>query len=985
MRKFGSLCRGLGLLVGLFTSQALFAQLVEDFESVAPGQLVNSFPAQGISLGNSLLGVRCDVDPGVREGSNCLSARSGNTAVRTLGDSEFTRDPFRFNFAALQDEVRAYVRLDAPASFDGTEMRVSIGAVDESGVIFKSRFITFTHDFDGGQWHELVITENIPLPPLVSGQKIAGVVIWGQQNDGSLPTADEAVNDLLLDDLVFDRTGELPEDTVAPEIVEFSVPANTFLPSASPDVRVEEMGPVAVARLDTVRIRVEHETDVLVSDFSENPLCGSPAGPCPALEFQASDNLSIALDPELAGLFELTLQACDVSANCSEATVFVRYLPPSELPEVRSWWMEINQGLQTLSGVVQPAQLGIASYPTAAGPFIPNRDTLVRYYLVATDEPRSNYTERLYVKVWREDGSVRSYSLDPNAVPETVQVMVDPGDTPGRQQLAWSHRPDVNATLNFVIPSEWLADADMFSVRLGQFNSQGEPVTGEMQVSLAAPTTLGLVPVLLNSRRFVTPATADVVQQSKILRSSFPVSGDILYPNPTLGRWSSRSDTINPHFAREIDYPDRRSVDCGKVLSWTRSVFAGDLATYRSTLADTPNVTLVAGLLGDGLEGCAGMAYRPGEVSVSEIKADRGLTVDHEIMHNLGSRHASDNHGESNGGSFEPWPYPHGHMSPDGISNFGVLMDQVGFESLSGQWNVFIIDPCRVTPLGDLAQRIPTCALPADNRVDMHDFMSYAPIPTWTQGIPSGSKTFAWMSDITWDRAWQAMRDGARAKQRGPSVKTPGSDPVALIVAGTIEPDGNILTLERLLRQTLPQDALTQAAGDYFLRVYDQADTLLVEHAFIAEVLDDGNQHFWVAIADQPAADRVEVIAPGDEVLGSTAGSANPPTVNLVSPMAGLVGPGPILISWEASDPDGDELSFLVQISPDNGASWLGLALTEPGDATSVTVPAAGLIPTDTARVRVIASDGFHTATDESAQPFTLRVPGHLFANGFEG
>jgi len=64
-----------------------------------------------------------------------------------------------------------------------------------------------------------------------------------------------------------------------------------------------------------------------------------------------------------------------------------------------------------------------------------------------------------------------------------------------------------------------------------------------------------------------------------------------------------------------------------------------------------------------------------------------------------------------------------------------------------------------------------------------------------------------------------------------------------------------------------------------------------------------------------------------------------------------------ITVTWTGADADGDPLTYMLQYSSDNGATWE--ALTADLTATSYNVPRRLLRRTSAGRVRVIASDGF--------------------------
>src|SRR5574341_377573 len=75
-------------------------------------------------------------------------------------------------------------------------------------------------------------------------------------------------------------------------------------------------------------------------------------------------------------------------------------------------------------------------------------------------------------------------------------------------------------------------------------------------------------------------------------------------------------------------------------------------------------------------------------------------------------------------------------------------------------------------------------------------------------------------------------------------------------------------------------------------------------------------------------------------------------------------------IAWEASDPDGDPLHYLLQLSLDNARNWITLVtdLTE----TSYTFDTAQVPASHEALIRVVATDGLRTAQDSSDAAFTV-------------
>lgn len=117
------------------------------------------------------------------------------------------------------------------------------------------------------------------------------------------------------------------------------------------------------------------------------------------------------------------------------------------------------------------------------------------------------------------------------------------------------------------------------------------------------------------------------------------------------------------------------------------------------------------------------------------------------------------------------------------------------------------------------------------------------------------------------------------------------------------------------------------------------------------------------------------VLKKGSLELASQTISTNSPEVAITSPNGGETwdATGDYTISWDANDLDGDSLIFDVSYSLD-GVEWfiLGSNLTE----TSLTVNAADLPGSDNALIRVTATDGVNTTSDESDLPFSISRKG---------
>jgi hypothetical protein len=76
-------------------------------------------------------------------------------------------------------------------------------------------------------------------------------------------------------------------------------------------------------------------------------------------------------------------------------------------------------------------------------------------------------------------------------------------------------------------------------------------------------------------------------------------------------------------------------------------------------------------------------------------------------------------------------------------------------------------------------------------------------------------------------------------------------------------------------------------------------------------------------------------------------------------------------VAWSGNDADKDPLTYTVQYTADDGATWETLAVDWPGQ--SLEIASSELAATTRGRMRVIASDGFNTAAAQSAATFTIQ------------
>ncbi len=162
----------------------------------------------------------------------------------------------------------------------------------------------------------------------------------------------------------------------------------------------------------------------------------------------------------------------------------------------------------------------------------------------------------------------------------------------------------------------------------------------------------------------------------------------------------------------------------------------------------------------------------------------------------------------------------------------------------------------------------------------------------------------------------------------------------------------------------------------YCLEAQDASGTALAGHCFDLTFLnyetgEATNVDGFNLMLPYPSGVARIVLRKGTQVLAERPVSAHAPVVTVLSPNGGesWAATGTYTITWTASDPDGDSLTYSVLYSPD-GTEWLpvGVGITQ----TQWAVNAADLAGSTSARVRVLASDGVNTSGDESDAPFTV-------------
>lgn len=315
----------------------------------------------------------------------------------------------------------------------------------------------------------------------------------------------------------------------------------------------------------------------------------------------------------------------------------------------------------------------------------------------------------------------------------------------------------------------------------------------------------------------------------------------------------------------------------------------------------------------------------------------------------------------------------------------------------SGAWSNFPHDPCTLGPLGpgeafgidllDPANPQILAPRPASAPDTLGDLMSYA--------------DERWTSEYTWRGIYDKLRLNKKAAEQrrmeknyfgeARSIETAWLDAwksqsgAEILVAAVVDENG-VGEIEELLsldHGIIPQGNRAELAAA-------QKGAALDESPYSYQLLDDQGQliaDIPVAIAlGQDAGEDVEML---NGILPDPAGlvtirlvdeegtalaertrTPSAPEVSLLHPQGGTTEDDIIVVDWEATDADGDDLAAMIQYSADDGESWQTVALGIGAAPYSINAESlSGAL--GTARVRVIVSDGFNTG-QATSEAFTL-------------
>jgi hypothetical protein len=486
-------------------------------------------------------------------------------------------------------------------------------------------------------------------------------------------------------------------------------------------------------------------------------------------------------------------------------------------------------------------------------------------------------------------------------------------------------REQLDDTANFLLPSSWVSGTVEFQGLVRDlFGNEVSSIAFSLTFTPTDVPLYWIVPINTGtSTAPVLPSNADIAGDESYLETVYPVPYVRFVRKP----WQVIGPTTVANTINELnDYLG------GVLIAWSISVlFTGEepFELPDQIYGFTPSGGGKSDPVWAG--GFGYVARGPGFTTWGEY-----TTMAHEINHNLDKsttgtwgRHVP--FGCNAAGPDPNWLYPNDDIQ------------EVGFDTRL-PW---------VDGTGTRLTVIPS---------NYPDFMSYC----------SGAQLpRLWISPYRWKNLFDLFSEAsslsaASINEIRQQIQT------VYYVSGQVNKDGTGSLDPVLVQPGIPTRVIKR--GDYAIEVQDAFGRSLLTTPFFVSFIDvEGNEvetvHFNFQIPEQTGAARI-LLKRERQILDVLTVSDNPPTVTVLSPNGGESWSGLQTIRWEAEDLDQDPLSFTILYTPDDGRSWFPVASGVQGDSFEVDT---SILPGgDGARIRVIATDGFNTAQDDSDGTFTV-------------
>jgi len=347
-----------------------------------------------------------------------------------------------------------------------------------------------------------------------------------------------------------------------------------------------------------------------------------------------------------------------------------------------------------------------------------------------------------------------------------------------------------------------------------------------------------------------------------------------------------------------------------------------------------------------------------------------GQTMAHELGHTEGRLHANCRGDEEDGGALDPdypWPFPDCHLAE---------VDERGYYGLDVYYGKWGLDEPAV--LDNLDDAYPLMGYQRPRWIDPYTYCAL--LNRYGVNCNLSFSAAGTAADRSAPDLPPAVPERLQALQDATDLVTVmgilhGDEGSGQIKEVAVQPAGQVFADNLAQAEQRLRSLAAGEIGKFSLQVLNGAGFPLYTQPVQEDRVIDvpGNLAGFQELLPWSDAAAGVALTVDEVVLDARIASLHPPTVTLLAPNGGeQLSPHPT-ISWQAADADGDELDFHILYSPDSGGIWQAVALHVTGSQYQVASPDR-LSGSDQALIRVVASDGFHTAHDDSDDTFS--VPG---------
>ena len=739
--------------------------------------------------------------------------------------------------------------------------------------------------------------------------------------------------------------GQINAGQVDLELLAFQPPYFTFGENSSYTVTVRNNGPSRATNVRLQNVINSANADVV---SVVGPGCSGTALACNIGEIPAGTNsgvVVVTLTPRNGSSISFTSSASgsQPEPGTDPHPNSVTFATPIR-PRIDLIGLEVTQAVQDLANSV---------------PLVADKRTFVRAYVrTPAGLPERTITASI---VGTNSGGVTNGSLAPSNPGQTVMALLDP------------KRKTLIDSFYFELPPDWIKEGTL------QFRIESSDATLLCQEPDGVPNCAATVQFQARRKfsiKFVmttfidaagnsfAPTNADLFQAMTEIRANFPMAD---FSTAFQNTWTTRQEYCTTAGVSNIlaSLKTMRGKDCGPSLPLTAKC-RPDIEDYHFVVLPEPfanGLCLLGGIAATGMADTQLDGKTPtntpqtGDGIKSDNSGNTAIAVaghantrTHELGHAFGLRHTSyvGSGVQAVGGPDLPSITGDGTISPNNKLDYD-QSTYFGFDTLRE----------KITDLAPLAGS--TNAYATHTRVydaTTPDMMSYGPA--------------AWISAYKYQRLFNALAPlSGRTEQDEPDTGMRVAANEMLAIDGTIsfaDGTGRIGNVQTL---SAPGSVILPLPGEYSIRLENTLGNPLASYSFEVSQFSEGDAGSFVLFLPKDPATRRLVLLHNGQVLATRIASAAPPTMTLTSPNGGETLSGPTAnVTWTASDPDNDSLTYAIDYSKDGGFTWTPLSpnwdtTTYPVNVTKLPASTQGLF-------RVTASDGFNSAQDQSNAVFTV-------------